>query len=118
MRNTSRSDDCRRLPTKVPRMLLAHALTLAEARSCLAALADTADTFDASVEYERVLLQLDVIHGDESPALDAEGLTSDRQVLHALTVSAIEELVEHGVDALQIELLLDMLDVARDRDRS
>lgn len=111
-------ESIRRLPTKVPRMLLAHALTLAEARSCLAALADTAETFDASVEYERTLLQLDFIHGDDSPALDTEGLTQDRQILLTLAISAIEELVGHGVDALQVELVLDMLEVARDKDRS
>ena len=40
-------------------MLLSHAVTLAEARSYLAALADNAHTFDASVEYEHVLLELD-----------------------------------------------------------
>jgi hypothetical protein len=55
-------------------MLLAHAITLAEARSSVAALADVAQAFDASVEYER------------------------------------------GVDGLQIELVLDMLDAARDKD--
>ena len=32
-------------------MLLAHAITLAEARSYVAALADGAQSFDASVEY-------------------------------------------------------------------
>jgi hypothetical protein len=47
-------------------MLLAHALTLAEARSNLAALADRALTFDASVGYERVLLHLDDLHGRHS----------------------------------------------------
>ena len=50
-------------------MLLAHARALAEARSYLAALADTAGTFEASLEYDRVLLQLDAIHGDDTPAL-------------------------------------------------
>jgi hypothetical protein len=34
-------------------MLLSHAIALAEARSCLAALADTAVTFEASVELLR-----------------------------------------------------------------
>lgn len=37
-------------------MLLAHALTLAEARSHLAALADQGRSADASIEYDRVLL--------------------------------------------------------------
>ena len=97
-------------------MLLAHAVTLAQARSYVAALADLAGTFDASVEYERVLLQLDWIHGDDSPALDTAGLTDDREILFAVATSAIEELIEHGADGLQIELVLDMLEVARDKD--
>ncbi len=97
-------------------MLLAHALTLAEARSYVAALADLAQTFDASVEYERVLLQLDFIHGDDTPALDTAGLTDDRDVLFSVAASSIEELLDHGVDGLQIELVLDMLEVARDKD--
>ena len=97
-------------------MLLAHAVTLAEARSYVAALADLARTFDASVEYERVLLQLDWIHGDEFPGLDTTGLADDRDVLYAVAESAIEELADHGVDALQVELVLDMLDAARAKD--
>ncbi|GEP40090.1 hypothetical protein NPS01_37530 [Nocardioides psychrotolerans] len=97
-------------------MLLAHAITLAEARSYVAALADLARTFDASVEYERVLLQLDWIHGDEFPGLATTGLTDDRDVLYAVAESAIEDLADHGVDALQVELVLDMLDAARARD--
>ena len=112
-------------------MLLAHAVTLAEARSYIAALADEAATFDGSVEYEHALLYLDLIHGDEGerprtwadlihgddvPALDTHGLTDDRAILHAVAVSAVKELADHGVDQLQVELLLDMLDVARDRD--
>ena len=98
-------------------MLLAHAITLAEARSYVAALTDLARTFDASVEYERVLLQLDWIHGDDTPALDTAGLTDDRDVLFAVATSSIEELADyHGVDGLQIELVLDMLEAARDKD--
>lgn len=97
-------------------MFLAHAVTLAEARSYIAALADEATTFDSSVEYEHALLYLDLIHGPDVPALDTEGLTDDQDILHAIAVSAVKELTDHGVDKLQIELLLDMLDVARDRD--
>ena len=52
-------------------MLLAHAVTLAEARSYVAALADAALTTDASIEYDRVLLQIDFIHGDFIPAVGA-----------------------------------------------
>jgi hypothetical protein len=97
-------------------MLLSHAIALAEARSYVAALADTAVTFEASVEYERVLLQLDWIHGDDVPGLDASGLTDDRNVLFSNAESAIEELVDFAVDALQIELVLAMLIAARELD--
>lgn len=97
-------------------MLLAHAVTLAEARSYVAALADLAHTFDASVEYERVLLQLDWMHGGEFPGLDASGLTTDRDILFAVAESAIEDLGGHGIDVLQIELVLDMLEAARAKD--
>ena len=97
-------------------MLLSHAIALAEARSYLAALADTAVTFEASVEYEQVLLQLDWIHGDDVPGLDASGLTADRNELITIAESSIAELVDFDVDALQIELVLAMLIAARDLD--
>ena len=94
-------------------MLLAHAVTLTEARSYLAALADHARTVDASSAYERALLELDWIHGDDVPSLDTYGLTDDRDILMAVATSAIEQLAAYGVDALQIELLLAALDDAR-----
>ena len=97
-------------------MLPSHAIALAGARSHVAALADTAVAFEASVEYERVLLQLDWIHGDDVPGLDASGLTDDRNVLFSIAESAIEELVDFDVDALQIELVLAMLIAARELD--
>ncbi len=97
-------------------MLLAHAVALAEARSYVAALADLTRTFDASVEYERVLLQLDWMHDGEVPGLETSGLTTDRDILFAVAESAISELVTHGVDALKVELVLDMLEVARSQD--
>jgi hypothetical protein len=96
-------------------MLLAHAITLAEARSHVAALADRAQTFDASVQYERVLLQLDWIHGDNIPGISPVPL-DERDVLFSIAESAIEDLVEHGIDALPVELVLDMLDNAREKD--
>ncbi len=95
-------------------MLLAHAAALAEARSYLAALAD-ATAFDASIEYDRVLLQLDAIHGDETPALYAVSPVP-QQVLHARAEAAIEALIEFGVDSLQVEVLLSALEDARDLD--
>ena len=96
-------------------MMPAHAVTLAEARSHVAALADRAQTFDASVQYERVLLQLDWIHGDYIPGISPV-LVDERDVVFSIAESAIEDLVEHGIDALQVELLLDMLDNAREKD--
>ena len=97
-------------------MLLPHAVTLAQARTYVAALADLASSLDASLAYERTLLYLDAIHGDAGPALDTTGLTDDRTALHTLVGSAVEELVDHGVDALQVELVLAMLDEAREID--
>lgn len=92
-------------------MLLAHAVTLAEARSYLAALANQALTFDASVEYERVLLQIDFLHGDFIPGISRVPAYT-RDVLFDVAYAAIEELAEHGIDLLSVELLLDMLEVA------
>lgn len=96
-------------------MLLAHAVTLAEARSYLAALADQALTFDASVEYERVLLQLDFLHADFTPGISRVP-TYSRDVLFDVAYAAIDELAEHGIDLLSVELLLDMLEVAWAKD--
>ncbi|MPZ93897.1 MAG: hypothetical protein GEU96_03070 [Propionibacteriales bacterium] len=96
-------------------MLLSHAITLAEARSHLAALARRAYNDEASAEYERVLLHLDVIHGDHTPGIsDVEDESAD--ILYGIAEHAIEDLVVHGIDALQVELLLDMLDAARAKD--
>ena len=96
-------------------MLLAHAVTLAGARSYLAALADQALTFGASVEYERVLLQVDFLHGDFIPGI-ARVPTYGRDVLFDVAYAAIEELAAHGVDLLSVELLLDMLEMAWAKD--
>jgi hypothetical protein len=96
-------------------MLLAHAVTLAEARSYLAALADQALTFDASVEYERVLLQVDFLHGDFIPGISRVPAYS-RAVLFDGACAAIEELGAHGIDLLSAEPLLDMLEVAWAKD--
>lgn len=99
-------------------MISAHALALTQARSCVAALADQAETADASSEYERVLLQLDGIHGDDVPAQDGAGFIADRCILHLTAEFAIEQLTGYGVDALQVEIVLDMLHAARARDAS
>ena len=93
-------------------MLLPHALTLAEARSFVAALADQADSIDASSAYEHVLIELDRIHGDESPGLYTDGICEDRADLLTAATSAIEELEQYGVDPLTVELVVAMLDDA------
>jgi hypothetical protein len=97
-------------------MLLADAVALAEARTYIAALADLSVSADAALAYERTLLYLDSIHDDDLPALDTGGLIDDRTALHVVAESAVEELVDHGVDALQVELVMAMLDEARELD--
>ena len=94
-------------------MLLNHAVTVAESRSYIAALADCARTVEASSAYERALIELDWLHGDDVPALDTMGVTDNRDVLMAVATSAVEQLVAYGVDALQVELLLASLADAR-----
>lgn len=98
-------------------MDIAHAQTLVEARSHIAALADNARSVEASSAYEQVLIELDRLHGDESPALSTDGLTTSRDVLFAVANSAVEELLGYGLDALDIELLLARLDEAHGLDR-
>lgn len=97
-------------------MNLAHALTLVQARSYVAALADGARTIEASSAYEHVLIELDRLHDDQSPALDTDGLSDNHDVLFAAATAAIEDLQDHGIDALDIELLLARLDEARQLD--
>ena len=90
-------------------MLLPHAQTLAQARSYVAVLADRALTIEASSAYERVLLELDRVHGDDCPALDTQDLMGDREILLAVATKAVEELVGYGIDPLSVELILAML---------
>jgi hypothetical protein len=97
-------------------MRLPHTQRLAQARSYVAALAECALTLDASSTYERALLELDRVHGDDCPALDADNLTDDRDILLAVATSAIEGLEDYGVDALSVELIIAMLLDAHDLD--
>ena len=97
-------------------MPLTHTLTLGRARSHLAALADGAATIEASIGYDQVLLEIDAIHGDNVPAIRPVR-ERDRQVLFTVAESAIEDLAGHGIDALTVELVLDMLHTAHDLDR-
>ena len=91
-------------------MLLPHALALGQARTYVASLADHAGSVEASSAYEHVLIELDRIHGDESPALYCESLAGDRAALLAAASSSIEELEQYGIDQLTVELVLAMLD--------
>ena len=97
-------------------MIHAHALTLVLARSCLAALADQATRFEATLAYDEVLLDLDAAHGDYTPALERIEAT-DREALYRRASDAIKSIVEFGVDPLTVELLLADLEQARGLDR-
>lgn len=98
-------------------MLLSHAVLLAEARSYVAGLADTATSFVAALEFERVLLQLDWLHGGAIPPITVVP-TGDRDVLFNVARSAITNLEEHAVDRLGLALCLSMLEAACDADRA
>lgn len=98
-------------------VMLTHAVTLAHARSYMAALADQAATIDASSAYEHALIELDRVHGDRSPAIENDdGGCEDRTLLLALATTALEELGQYGVDALSIELIIAMLEDAHTLD--
>ena len=58
----------------------------------------------------------DTIHGGDVPPT-TEVLTDKSDVLYTVAEAAIEELVDHGVDALQVELILARLEDARALDR-
>jgi hypothetical protein len=97
-------------------MLLPHAHTLAQARTCLAALADAANSEDVSSAYEHVLIELDRIHCDESPDIYLDAVTQDQAIQFEIATSAIEDLKGYGVDALSVELVLWMLEDAYSQD--
>lgn len=84
-------------------MTLAYAIALAEARSCLGALADLSD-FDESCRYERVLIDLDGIHAGDFPA--TYPMYGTRAELIGRLELAVDRMVDLGGDALTLELLL------------
>jgi hypothetical protein len=96
-------------------MRLSHAVLLAEARSYVAALADHARTFDAAMDYERVLLQLAWLHHGTVPPITVVP-ASDPTVLHDVAQSAIGNLQDHGVDRLKVEICIAMLVAAHEMD--
>jgi hypothetical protein len=97
-------------------MQLRHARTLAQARTYVAALADEASNDDASSAYEHVLIELDRLHSDQSPDVYLDALTQDRAIQFDLATAAIEDLKQHGVDPLSVELVLWMLQEAYPQD--
>lgn len=96
-------------------MLLSHAVLLAEARSYVAALADRALTFDGSMEYERVLLELDELQGGQFPPTTDVPITN-RDALYKLALASVADLELHEVDQLGLEICLAMLIAARATD--
>jgi hypothetical protein len=90
-----------------------HEIALVEVRTYLAALADQAVTAKEASSYEHALLAVDTIYGDIAPAVDRSQAPMDPNVLFERASSAIENLAVHGVDELQIELVLAMLSDAR-----
>ncbi len=84
-------------------MTLAHAIALAEARSCLAALADTASDIYQSNHYERLLVDLDGLH-PIGPGL-APTTGTKAELLDRLE-AAVDQMIDLGGDGLNLELLL------------
>lgn len=92
-------------------MLLSHAVLFAEARSYICALADSASGFDASLEYERVLLHLDELHDGQVTPISVVP-TGDREVLYDVARTAITRLVDYGLDRFELAICLSMLATA------
>lgn len=84
-------------------MLLAHAIAIAEARSYIATLADTATTVLGSIAYDRALIYFDAAHDDHVPALTDIPL-SEPATLYRLAQQSITDLGPYGLDPLHIEL--------------
>jgi hypothetical protein len=86
-------------------MTFAYAIALAEARSCLAALADGATDFDESIHFEHLLLELDALHEpDGYPALYP--LHDNRADLLIRIEAAVDQMLDLGADGLRLEILL------------
>lgn len=81
---------------------LGYLIALGEARSCLAALADSTDDVDLSAHLDRPLIQLDFINRDDG----CSRVTGTRTKLLGCLEDAVDRLVEFGVDRLSLELLL------------
>lgn len=86
----------------------AYSRALAEARSCLAALADRAADIEQASYFERLLLSLDQVHPDGWATYPLDG--DDVDLIGRLEL-AVDRMVDLGGDALSLELLLsDLID--------
>lgn len=94
-------------------MLLSHAQRLNNARAAIAARADQAATVEAASAYERVLIELDRIHGNEAPGLEPAGFAIEAGNAPA----AVEALMQNDLDELDLELVLALLETAEALDR-
>lgn len=93
-------------------MLLAHVVALAW-RAPTSRPSPTAGRRSTPPSRTSARRYLDSIHGDDVPALETGSLVDDLGVLYRVGESAIEDLVDHGVDPLPVELVLAMLEEAR-----
>ena len=84
-------------------MTFAYVEAYAAARSCLGALADISDFHD-SCRYERLLIDLDGIHGGDFPA--TYPMPGTRLELLAHLEDEVDRMIELGGDWLSLELLL------------
>lgn len=96
-------------------MGLSHFGAYASARAHLSALADDAISFEAASAYENTLIELDRIHGTRWPIINVDPVADSHTLLWAHARIAIQRLHPH-VDPLDLELILAMLNVARDLD--
>jgi hypothetical protein len=82
---------------------LAYSRALAEAHSCLAALADGAADIEQASYFERLFISLDQLHPDGCATYPLDG---DRVALIGRLELAVDRMVALGCDALSLELLL------------
>lgn len=85
---------------------------IADARAALGYLADRASSVDAASDYERVLLTLDTYTADASPSASEDAELEDPRAAIAAARRALLAAEGGPITALQIEVLLVMLDDA------
>ncbi len=82
-------------------MYLSEAVALAEARSFIAALADTAEMPTARVEYELALIELDSLYDNIVPPITVVP-SPNRAVTYRIAHEAVARLGQHGLDAFDL----------------